>query len=144
MAPCIIENTSADMRVLQEEIFGPILAIVPYSTLEEAIKYVNDRPRPLALYYFDRKKKRINQVLNQTHSGGVCINDTLLQVAQEEIPFGGIGNSGMGGYHGKYGFDTFTHYKGVYKQGRLSIVPRLARPPYPKWIRSIVRFLIGW
>ncbi|MEC7985434.1 MAG: coniferyl aldehyde dehydrogenase [Myxococcota bacterium] len=145
IAPQIIENPSQDMRILQEEIFGPLLPIVPYSTLEEAIDYINDRPRPLALYYFDTKKKRINQVLNQTHSGGVCINDTLLHVSQEELPFGGIGNSGMGMYHGKYGFDTFTHYKGVYKQSQFNwIVPRLSRPPYPGWVRAIVRFLTGW
>ena len=113
-------------------------------SIEEAISFIQDRPRPLALYYFDNSKKRIREVLSQTHAGGVCINDTLLQVSQDNLPFGGIGNSGMGRYHGKEGFDTFTHYKPVFHQSRFSLVPMLARPPYPKWVRSFVRFLIGW
>lgn len=144
MAPHIVENVDLNSSLMKEEIFGPLLPVIPYDTLEEAIAFINARPRPLALYYFDHKTKRINQLLAQTHAGGVCINDTLLQVTQDELPFGGIGNSGMGAYHGKAGFDIFTHYKPVYHQSRFSMVPFLTRPPYPKWVRSFIRFLIGW
>ena len=112
----------------------------------EALKtcIINDFSRPLALYYFDHKGKRIRDLLAKTHSGGVCINDTLLQVSQDELPFGGIGYSGIGSYHGKAGFDTFSHQRPVYHQSRFSLVPYLARAPYPKWVRAFVRFLIGW
>jgi coniferyl-aldehyde dehydrogenase len=144
VAPHILEGVSPDSRIMQEEIFGPLLPVVPYDTLEEAIAFINARHRPLALYYFDNKSKRIKDVIAKTHSGGVCINDTLLQVSQDEIQFGGIGNSGMGSYHGKAGFDTFSHSKPVFHQSRFSLVPVLTRPPYPKWVRSFVRFLIGW
>lgn len=144
LAPHILDNVDLESRIMKEEIFGPLLPIVPYTSIEEAISFIQDRPRPLALYYFDNSKKRIREVLSQTHAGGVCINDTLLQVSQDNLPFGGIGNSGMGTYHGKEGFDTFTHYKPVFHQSRFSLVPMLTRPPYPKWVRSFVRFLIGW
>ena len=144
IAPHILESVSLESRVMREEIFGPVLPIVPYESIEEAIAFIQERPRPLALYYFDHKGKRIKDVLSRTHAGGVCINDTLLQVSQDNLPFGGVGNSGMGAYHGKEGFDTFTHYKPVFHQSRFSMVPLLTRPPYPKWVRSLVRFLIGW
>jgi len=144
IAPHILEGVSDEMLVMQEEIFGPILPIVGYETMDEAINFINDRPRPLALYYFDHKGKRIRELLAKTHSGGVCINDTLLQVSQDDLPFGGIGYSGIGSYHGKTGFDTFSHHKPVYHQSRFSLVPHLTRPPYPKWVRAFVRFLIGW
>ncbi|MAA78047.1 MAG: coniferyl-aldehyde dehydrogenase [Deltaproteobacteria bacterium] len=144
VAPHVLDNLDLESRIMKEEIFGPILPIIPYSSIEEAISFIQDRPRPLALYYFDNNKKRIRGVLSQTHAGGVCINDTLLQVSQDNLPFGGIGNSGMGAYHGKEGFDTFIHHKPVFHQSRLSLVPMLTRPPYPKWVRSLVRFLIGW
>lgn len=144
LAPHILQDVSLESRVMQEEIFGPILPIIPYDSVEEAITFIQSRPRPLALYYFDHKGKRIKDILARTHAGGVCINDILLQVSQENLPFGGIGNSGMGTYHGKEGFDTFTHYKPVFHQSRFSMVPLLTRPPYPKWVRSLVRFLIGW
>ena len=144
LAPHIVENIDLNSNLMKEEIFGPILPVVPYETIDEAIAFINARPRPLALYYFDHSSKRIRDILARTHAGGVCINDTLLQVTQEELPFGGIGNSGMGAYHGKAGFDIFTHYKPVYHQSRFSMVPSLTRPPYPKWVRSFIRFLIGW
>ena len=117
------------MAVMREEIFGPLLPVVPYDTLDDAIAYVNARPRPLALYYFDTDRARIAHVLERTVSGGATINDTLLHVAQDDLPFGGIGASGMGGYHGRDGFRTFSHAKGTFRQSRITLTS-LLEPPY--------------
>ena len=140
--PYILTQLTDDMVVMQEEIFGPILPIVPYKNLDDAINYVNKRERPLALYYFDHKNSRIQHILQQTISGGVCINDTILQVSQENMPFGGVGSSGMGAYHGKCGFDTFTHHKSIFIQSRFSLTPMLTRPPVAGWIRKLFSFLL--
>ncbi|MED5773702.1 aldehyde dehydrogenase family protein, partial [Enterobacter kobei] len=94
----LLLNVSDDMKVMQEEIFGPLLPVIPYERLEDALAYVNQRPRPLALYYFGYDKAQQQRVLHETHSGGVCLNDTLLHVAQDDIPFGSVGPSGMGHY----------------------------------------------
>jgi acyl-CoA reductase-like NAD-dependent aldehyde dehydrogenase len=96
---------------MREEIFGPILPVVPYRGLDGALAYVNARPRPLALYYFDRDARRIDRVLTDTVAGGVTINDTILHIAQEDLPFGGVGPSGMGEYHGRAGFEAFSKRK---------------------------------
>lgn len=98
---------------MQEEIFGPILPILSYNTLEEAIEFVNNRPKPLALYFFSKNRKKQETILRETSSGGVCINETILHVGVTELPFGGVGDSGIGKYHGKATFDTFSHYKSV-------------------------------
>ncbi len=136
----VLEPTS-EMTIMQEEIFGPILPVVSYRQLSEAVDYVNDRPRPLALYYFDENRKRTQRVLEQTRSGGVCINDTLAHVAQDDLPFGGIGQSGMGAYHGETGFLTFSKARPVFERGRLNST-RLAWPPYGRRIhRWLYRFL---
>ncbi|NET25173.1 aldehyde dehydrogenase [Okeania sp. SIO1I7] len=117
IAPTIIEGVSWDSLIMQEEIFGPILPVLEYSNLEEAIAIVNSRPKPLALYFFSRNKQKQEQVLTETSSGNVCINDTVMQFGVVSLPFGGIGNSGIGSYHGKASFDTFSHYKSVLKKG---------------------------
>jgi coniferyl-aldehyde dehydrogenase len=136
----VLEPTRA-MTVMQEEIFGPILPVITYRHLSEAVDYVNSRPRPLALYYFDENRKRAQTVINQTRSGGVCINDTLAHVAQDDLPFGGIGESGMGAYHGKTGFMTFSKAQPVFERGRINGT-RLAWPPYGRRIhRWLYRFL---
>ncbi|WP_018403946.1 coniferyl aldehyde dehydrogenase [Marinobacter gelidimuriae] len=109
----LLLNTTADMRVMQEEIFGPILPVVAYETLDDALLFINDRPRPLALYYFGYNQEEQQKVVVNTHSGGMCINDALMHVAQDDLPFGGIGDSGMGHYHGKEGFLTFSHQRGI-------------------------------
>ena len=141
MAPTAIADVTDAMTVAREEIFGPLLPIVAYDTLEDAIGYVNARPRPLALYYFDDNRTRIRHVLQNTVSGGVTINDTVYHFAQEELPFGGIGASGMGSYHGRDGFNTFSHAKGVFLQSRLTPTS-LMTPPYDAWFQRIIRFLI--
>lgn len=124
----IVLHANDEMKVMQDEIFGPILPIIPYDSLEEAIEYVNDRPRPLALYYFDWDKERANRVLARTHSGGVGINDTMTQVMADDAPFGGIGPSGMGHYHGEEGFKTFSKAKTVVRKGRINSSSFIAPP----------------
>ncbi len=125
----LVLEPSRGMTVMHEEIFGPILPVITYRQLSEAVDYVNERPRPLALYYFDENRKRAQTVINQTRSGGVCINDTLAHVAQDDLPFGGIGQSGMGAYHGQTGFLTFSKAQPVFERGRINSTS-LAWPPY--------------
>lgn len=137
IAPVVLTDVTDAMGIMQEEIFGPILPVLPYDTLEEAIAYVNARPRPLALYYFDTDRARIEHVLQATTSGGATINDTMLHIAQEELPFGGIGPSGMGAYHGREGFLTFSHAKATFYQGRLTLTD-LVRPPYGNRFQAIM------
>lgn len=133
----LLLNVNDDMTVMQDEIFGPLLPIVPYDRIEQAFDYINQRPRPLALYYFGYNKAQQQRVLEQTHSGGVCINDTLLHVAQDDLPFGGIGASGMGHYHGHEGFLTFSKAKGVFTKQRFNAA-RLIYPPYGKAIQKMI------
>ncbi|MDX5299413.1 MAG: coniferyl aldehyde dehydrogenase [Gammaproteobacteria bacterium] len=116
----LVLNVNDDMLLMQEEIFGPILPIVPYNNLQEALNYINARPRPLALYYFGYDRKAQDHVMAQTHSGGMCINDTLMHVAQDDMPFGGVGTSGMGHYHGHEGFLTFSNARGVFSKQRIN------------------------
>ena len=119
IAPTLIDKVSLDAPIMQEEIFGPILPIIEYNNLEEAISLVNNQPKPLALYFFSKNQEYQQQILQQTSSGGVCINDTIMQIGVTELPFGGVGNSGIGSYHGKASFDTFSHQKSVLKKSFL-------------------------
>jgi acyl-CoA reductase-like NAD-dependent aldehyde dehydrogenase len=139
--PVALLGADDHMHVMTQEIFGPILPIVPYQTLDEAIAYVNARPRPLALYYFDRDGARIDRVLKETVAGGVTVNDTILHIAQDDLPFGGVGPSGMGAYHGREGFETFSHRKAVFRQSRLNGM-RLFKPPYGKVFDAMVKLLV--
>ncbi|HWU75030.1 MAG TPA: coniferyl aldehyde dehydrogenase [Rhodanobacter sp.] len=129
LPPQLLGNVSDDMAVMQEEIFGPLLPVVPYDTLEEAIAYVTAHAHPLALYLFEQDRARIDLVLSRTHAGGVSVNDTLYHVAQHGLPFGGVGGSGIGGYHGEAGFRTFSHIKPVFRQARFNGAGML-NPPY--------------
>jgi coniferyl-aldehyde dehydrogenase len=140
--PTFLWNVNDGMSVMREEIFGPVLPVVAYRSLDEAIAYVNARPRPLALYYFDRNSKRVESVLARTTSGGVTVNDTILHIAQNDLPFGGVGPSGMGSYHGFDGFLTFSKKKGVFLQSRFTTLG-LLRPPYGTLARRMTDFLIG-
>lgn len=129
MAPNIVVGASDDMAVLQDEIFGPILPVKPYTDVEETVAYVNAKPRPLALYYFGSDARERDYLLNNTTSGGVTVNDVIFHIAQEDLPFGGIGPSGMGAYHGRDGFLEFSHKKAVFEQTRMDLLGFL-RPPY--------------
>jgi coniferyl-aldehyde dehydrogenase len=140
MPPAIVTGVRDDMRIAHEEIFGPILAAHTYRTLDEAIAYVNDRPSPLALYYFGTAAADIARVLERTISGGACINDVMLQFPQDALPFGGVGPSGMGAYHGRAGFETFSHRKAVFEQANASGFAFL-EPPYGRRFRAILRVL---
>ncbi|MGS0827160.1 coniferyl aldehyde dehydrogenase [Shewanella sp. 0m-8] len=134
----LIQNSSDDMLLLQEEIFGPLLPVIPYDNLEEAIAYINQRPRPLALYLMSFNKDTQQRVLANTHSGGVCINETVFHVAADDAPFGGIGPSGMGHYHGKEGFLTLSHAKTVLSRGKYLNTGKLVHPPYGGIIQRIL------
>nr|WP_243667224.1 coniferyl aldehyde dehydrogenase [Pseudomonas brassicae] len=137
LPPQVLLQVDDTMQVMQDEIFGPLLPVVPYDSLAEALAYVARRPRPLALYYFGYERAEQQRVLEQTHSGGVCLNDTLLQVAQDDLPFGGVGPSGMGNYHGHEGFKTFSHARAVFAKQRVNAA-RLIYPPYGKALQRWV------
>jgi coniferyl-aldehyde dehydrogenase len=126
---------------MQEEIFGPILPVVTYESIEQAIAYVNARPRPLALYYFGDDKTERRKVLTETTSGNVTVNGTLMHFAQEDLPFGGVGASGMGAYHGVEGFRAFSHAKGVFEQSRWN-ASRIMRPPFGSLARFILSLVV--
>ncbi|MBW4634149.1 MAG: aldehyde dehydrogenase [Iphinoe sp. HA4291-MV1] len=113
IAPTVLEDVSLTASIMQEEIFGPILPVIEYTDRTEAIDLINSKSKPLALYLFSNNKNLQQQVLQETSSGGVCINDTVIHVAISSLPFGGVGDSGIGKYHGKSSFDTFSHYKSV-------------------------------
>jgi coniferyl-aldehyde dehydrogenase len=130
LPPLVLLESGDDLRVMREEIFGPLLPVLPYRDLDEAIRYVNQRPRPLALYYFDSERRHIERVLNETVSGGVTINDTILHIAQDDLPFGGVGPSGMGCYHGFAGFETFSVRKGRLPPITPGPTIGLFKPPY--------------
>ncbi|HEV2575653.1 MAG TPA: coniferyl aldehyde dehydrogenase [Acidobacteriaceae bacterium] len=143
--PTLILGADSSMRVMHEEIFGPILPIVTYATLDDALSFINARPRPLALYYFDRNKSRIRHTLDHTISGGVTINDCIFHFVQHDLPFGGVGPSGIGAYHGFEGFKTFSKHKGVLLQSSLvaKFLARTLKPPYTRLSDRTIRFLLG-
>ena len=131
--PTIILDPSDDMQVMQDEIFGPVLPVKKYKDIKESVDYINEHDRPLGLYYFGENKSEENHVLTHTTSGGVTVNDVIMHVAQEDLPFGGVGPSGMGSYHGYDGFKTFSHAKSVYTQSKtVSKLAAAMRPPYKK------------
>jgi len=131
--PTLIIEPTEEMKVMQEEIFGPVLPIKKYRDLDEPLEYINGHPRPLGLYYFGNDHSEEHKVLTHTTSGGVTINDVVMHVAQEDLPFGGVGPSGMGSYHGRDGFKTFSHAKAIYTQSKtVSKLAAAMRPPYKK------------
>jgi coniferyl-aldehyde dehydrogenase len=137
LPPALVLDPTDDMKIMRDEIFGPLLPIKTYGAPDEAIAYINARPRPLALYYFGTDSGERDRILTRTTSGGVSINDVVMHVAQEDLPFGGVGPSGMGSYHGREGFKTFSHAKPVFTQGKIDI-GALLRPPYSERMRKIV------
>jgi len=141
MPPVALLNVHDGMQVMQREIFGPLLPILPYQSKEEVLQYINDRPHPLALYLFSKDKALQRFYLEQTLSGGVTINDTLLHAGQHALPFGGVGNSGMGHYHGREGFLTFSKLRPVFRQGPLRTVDFLM-PPYTGLAGRMLNFML--
>jgi coniferyl-aldehyde dehydrogenase len=141
MPPTLVLGPTDDMLVTREEIFGPVLPIRTYRAIDDAIAYVNRGDRPLALYYFGPDVPERERVLTRTTSGGVTVNDVVMHVAQEDLPFGGVGPSGMGAYHGREGFRTFSHAKAVFKQAKVDI-GKLLRPPFGDRYRKLVGGLV--
>jgi coniferyl-aldehyde dehydrogenase len=133
----LVKNATPQMRVMQEEVFGPVLPIVGYNHLQEAIDFINARPRPLALNLFDFNAERRRRVLEETHAGGVCINDAVSQFIAEDLPFGGVGESGMGHYHGYEGFLTFSHQKAVFQRPRLN-TGKVLYAPHGGWLQRLL------
>jgi len=141
LQPTVIVGARFEMKVMQEEIFGPILPIVAYRNLGDVIAQINAAGRPLALYVFSDRQEVVNRVVSSTTSGSVVVNDTLLQFVQDDLPFGGIGPSGMGAYHGEEGFKTFSHAKGVFTQSRLSMAPMM-RAPFSSLADRVLNFML--
>lgn len=141
--PTLLTNLPEDCRVMQEEIFGPILPIIPYTDLNVAIEFINKKPKPLALYIFSESKSTIQSILKNTSSGGVCVNDVLVHLSNPHLPFGGVGGSGMGSYHGIFGFKTFSHERAVLIQSRINTT-KMIYPPYEKksWVLKLLRKLM--
>lgn len=141
IAPTVIDKVDPDFPIMQDEIFGPVLPVISFSKLEKAIEYVNSCEKPLAFYYFSNDLKKAKWVLSQTTSGGGCINDTLLHFANINLPIGGVGNSGMGKYHGRRSFDTFTNERSIVDSSRWIDIP-IKYPPYGnklKWIKFLLK-----
>jgi coniferyl-aldehyde dehydrogenase len=141
LAPVVVLGATGDMAIMQEEIFGPILPVVAYGTIDEVVAYVNAQPRPLALYYFGSDDADRRKVLSRTTSGSVGINSTLMHYAQDDLPFGGIGASGMGAYHGVEGFRRMSHAKGIYVQGRWNAAD-LMRAPFGRLADAVLRAML--
>ena len=137
--PTLILNADDSMKVMQDEIFGPIMPVKGYTEMSDAIDYVNDNPRPLGLYYFGKDDTEERNVLSHTTSGGVTVNDVVMHVAQEDLPFGGVGPSGMGSYHGHDGFKTFSHAKAVFTQSKIDLAGLAGlRPPYGEKLMKLL------
>ena len=141
LPPIVVLDAPENCMLMREEIFGPVLPIVGYDTLDDALEWINSHPHPLALYIFAEDRKEQTKVLDRTQSGGVTVNGTLLHIAQEGLPFGGVGASGMGAYHGRAGFDRFTHARAVFKTGFFNAASWLA-PPYGKRAKRLLKFLM--
>ena len=143
IAPTLVSDLEEAASLLQDEIFGPILPIITYNTIDDAIVYINNKERPLALYIYSKSKKNIKRILNYTKAGGTCINNNIIHYANHNLPFGGINNSGIGKSHGYYGFKAFSNERAVVKQHTYGIT-ELLFPPYTNYKEKIARFTIKW
>jgi len=140
LGPAVVVNPGQGLAMMREEIFGPLLPLLPYDDVKEAIDFVNAQPSPLAMYWFDEDRQRTEWALKESHAGGMCVNETLMHIAQEELPFGGVGPSGMGHYHGEWGFETFSKLTPVFKQSRFNGMS-LFMPPYKPHVQTILRLM---
>lgn len=141
ISPTVLVDVDPSSPVMQEEIFAPILPVIPWRTLDEAIAFVQARPRPLALYLFTRDKRAERRVLEECDFGGGCVNDTIIHLASPGLPFGGVGPSGMGQYHGKYSFDAFSHFQAIVHRGNRPHIP-VRDLPYTKEKERLARWLL--
>lgn len=143
IAPTLIDNPDLQSPLMQDEIFGPILPIVEYEDIREAIDFIKQRPKPLALYIFSKNDLKVQRILHETSAGGVTINDTLMHIANAELPFGGVGDSGIGNYHGRHSFNTFSHQKAVLHRSFLVEEP-VRYAPYNKVSRKWLKRIMDW
>ena len=141
IAPTILENVEWSDAVMGEEIFGPVLPVLTYDTLEDALGKIEERPKPLALYIFSSDKKQIKHVLQTVRFGGGCVNDTIIHIATDRMPFGGVGESGMGSYHGRAGFETFSHFKSIVDKKTWLDLP-MRYPPYTRLKDRLIRMFL--
>jgi coniferyl-aldehyde dehydrogenase len=142
--PTLILDANDSMKVMQDEIFGPVMPVQTYDDVSEAVDYVNQHARPLGLYYFGSDDREQRRVLSHTTSGGVTVNDVIMHVAQEDLPFGGVGPSGMGSYHGRDGFRAFSHAKSIFTQSKIDLAGLVGlRPPYGEKIEKLLKTQIG-
>jgi aldehyde dehydrogenase (NAD+) len=135
VSPTILANVRVEMSVMSEEIFGPVLPVLTYRTLDEAVGFVRARPKPLALYVFADDRRAIERVVRETTAGGTAVNTVVMQLANPNLPFGGVGESGLGSYHGHFGFKAFSHERAVFRQGLVSTLQRFF-PPYTQTVRK--------
>jgi len=142
ITPTILSDIDFSDEVMQDEIFGPILPVIPFDSLEEAIKQVKERPKPLSCYIYGKDRSVINKLLSELSFGGGCVNDSVMHLANDNLPFGGVGNSGMGSYHGKAGFDTFTHYKSILDKP-FWLEPKIKYAPYSERKMKLIKWLMG-
>jgi aldehyde dehydrogenase (NAD+) len=140
IAPTVLSNVTFDAPVMREEIFGPVLPVVPFAALDDALAQINARPKPLALYVFSKSSKTVDRVIDATSSGGALANDTVLHFAHPNLPVGGAGESGSGNYHGIFGFKAFSHERAVMRQSKVTLAPMLA-PPFTKKTRAMLSML---
>jgi aldehyde dehydrogenase (NAD+) len=142
IAPTLLTGVASDSAILQEEIFGPVLPIVAYRDLAEPLAAINARPKPLALYIYTKDRARVERILQETSAGGSCVNASMIHFSHENLPFGGIGNSGLGNAHGFYGFRAFSHERAVLED-KFSVVPMLF-PPYTKRVKQMIEWVVRW
>ncbi len=144
MHPVILSNVSMDSKIMEEEIFGPVLPIISYSSTDKIVEIVNAKAKPLALYVFSTSKKFQKRIMEETSAGSVCINDCVLQFTHPNLPFGGVNSSGIGKSHGKYGFLAFSNEKAVLKQRSGFSMPYLLHPPYTSRVKKLVDIMMRW
>jgi aldehyde dehydrogenase (NAD+) len=142
ISPTILDKVNWEDLVMEDEIFGPILPVLTYTDLSKAIKEVNSKPKPLACYIYSKNKQQIQRILNEVSFGGGCVNDSVMHISNSNLPFGGVGTSGMGNYHGKFGFDTFSHKKSILSKSLL-FETTLKYAPYSERKLKLIRLLLG-
>lgn len=140
--PTILQNVSFEDKVMQEEIFGPILPVISYNNLDDVISYVKSKQKPLSTYIYGKNQQQINKILNEVSFGGGCVNDSMMHLSNSRLPFGGVGHSGIGSYHGKSGFDAFSHFKSVVHKS-FWLEPNIKYAPYTSRKLKLIKWLLG-
>ncbi|MCK4981700.1 MAG: aldehyde dehydrogenase family protein, partial [Victivallaceae bacterium] len=139
--PTILAETDPESEIMMQEIFGPVMPVITWTKFDEVIDFINAREKPLGMYYFSKSKRDLDTLIQQTSAGGISVNDTITHFINASMPFGGVGESGMGAYHGKYGFDTFSHFKPVMVKPTFIDIP-MRYPPFAnklKWLRKLCK-----